>query len=318
MADKPESPALAALASQPAYVPSNAGPPTAPATDEPDPSDERFRKCQATLGHSFSDMQLLIQSLTHASIARTRLESNERLEFLGDAIMGTVVCEYLFATFPEYPEGELTRIKSAVVSRHTCARLSLALGIGECLLLGKGLAVHERIPDSILAASFESVVAALYLDGGWDVARRFLIKSLSGEVEKIANSAHGQNYKSQLQQYAQKEFSETPLYRLLDEKGPDHSKCFQVAAAIGTKLYPPAWGQSKKEAEQQAAQHALKELDVGGSDVQPQAELQLHVESEPEPVLPPEPVNEQGEAPSQESDAFVETDDVTAQDATSA
>ena len=271
MADKPESPALAALASQPAYIPTKPGTPAVPTLDEPDPSDERFRKCQATLGHTFSDIQLLIQSLTHASIAHTRLESNERLEFLGDAIMGTVVCEYLFTTYPESPEGELTRIKSAVVSRHTCARLSRALGIGECLLLGKGLAVHERIPDSILAASFESVVAALYLDGGWEAARRFLIKSLSGEVEKIAHSAHGQNYKSQLQQYAQKEFGETPVYRLLDEKGPDHSKCFQVAAAIGTKLYSPAWGQSKKEAEQQAASNALKELGSDGADAQPTA-----------------------------------------------
>lgn len=270
MADTPDSPALAALASQPVYVPSKPGTAPVPTLDEPDPSDERFRKCQATLGHTFTDLQLLIQSLTHASIARTRLESNERLEFLGDAIMGTVVCEYLFATYPEYPEGELTRIKSAVVSRHTCARLSRALGIGECLLLGKGLAVHERIPDSILAASFESVVAALYLDGGWEAARRFLIKSLSGEIEKIAHSAHGQNYKSQLQQYAQKEFAETPVYRLLDEKGPDHSKCFQVAAAIGTRLYSPAWGQSKKEAEQQAAQNALKELEGGSVDAQPQ------------------------------------------------
>lgn len=280
MADKLESPALAALASQPDYIPSSkSGTVPNTATDEPDPSDERFRKCQATLGHSFTNTELLIQSLTHASIARTRLESNERLEFLGDAIMGTVVCEFLFEAFPDYPEGELTRIKSSVVSRHTCARLSRALGIGECLLLGKGLAVHERIPDSILAASFESVVAALYLDGGWDAARRFLIKSLSGEIEKIAQSAHGQNYKSQLQQFAQKEFSETPVYRLLDEKGPDHSKCFQVAAAIGTRLYAPAWGQSKKEAEQQAAQNALKELGAGQSEAPTDQQEETELES---------------------------------------
>ena len=131
MATTPETPALAALASQPAYVPSHTGSATsAPPADSASPnlSDDRFRRCQATLGHNFADHELLIQSLTHASIARTRLESNERLEFLGDAIMGTVVCECLFATFPEYAEGELTRIKSAVVSRQTCARLSKELG----------------------------------------------------------------------------------------------------------------------------------------------------------------------------------------------
>ena len=272
MATTPESPALAALASQPAYVPAQSSPVKAPAAvaegSPPDESDGRFRRCEATLGHTFGDQQLLTQSLTHASIARTRLESNERLEFLGDAIMGTVVCEYLFATYPEYAEGELTRIKSSVVSRNTCARLSQELGIGECLLLGKGLAVHERIPESILAAAFESVVAALYLDGGWDVTRKFLLKTLGSEIENIAQSTHGQNYKSQLQQLSQKDFSETPVYRLLDEKGPDHSKCFQVAAAIGEKLYPSAWGPNKKEAEQHAARNALKTLNSPESEIE--------------------------------------------------
>jgi len=221
---------------------------------------EECRACEAVLGYTFRDPCLLELALTHASLARTRLESNERMEFLGDSIMGTVVCEYLFQKFPDYPEGELTRIKSAVVSRHTCAKISTQKKLDDFLLLGKGLTIYEQVPSSIMAAVFESLVAAIYLDGGWDAARKFLLDNLTSEIDRVAESTHGHNFKSQLQQSAQKIFSVTPVYRMLDEKGPDHSKCFQVAAVIGTTLYPPAWGPSKKEAEQLAARNAIEQL----------------------------------------------------------
>jgi len=225
-------------------------------------SDSRLDDCQQAIGYPFSDRSLLQQSLTHASVSQTRLASNERLEFLGDAILGAVVCEELFRRFPDCAEGELTRIKSSVVSRHTCAKVSQALEFGRFVFLGKGLADHDGIPSSILAALFESVIAAIYLDGGWWPAREFILKSLDAEISGVARTTHGQNFKSQLQQLAQKETGETPIYRLLDEKGPDHAKCFEMAAAIGPRVFPSAWGASKKESEQSAAQKALETLEV--------------------------------------------------------
>ena len=223
--------------------------------------DEKLAACEAAIGYSFSDRNILKHSLTHSSIAPTRGQSNERLEFLGDAIMGAAVCEYLFEKYPEYSEGELTRIKSAVVSRQTCAMMSNLLNFDRFLLLGKGLAIHERIPSSVLAAVFEAIIAAIYLDGGWGAAKSFVVETLSDEVTRVGNLTHGQNYKSQLQQIAQKNFGETPAYKMLDEKGPDHAKCFQSAAAIGSQRFPAAWGPSKKEAEQNAAQNALESIE---------------------------------------------------------
>ena len=238
--------------------PSQVSPPTLPGVHIP---DDTLAECEASIGYKFSDRNILKHSLTHSSIAPTRGQSNERLEFLGDAIMGAAVCEYLFESYPEYSEGELTRIKSAVVSRQTCANMSNALNFDRFLLLGKGLAIHERIPSSVLAAVFESIIAAIYLDGGWSAAQEFVLRTLREEVARVGKSTHGQNYKSQLQQIAQKNFGETPAYKMLDEKGPDHAKCFQIAAAIGSQMFPAAWGPSKKEAEQNAAQHALESID---------------------------------------------------------
>jgi ribonuclease-3 len=223
--------------------------------------DDTLAECEESIGYKFSDRNILKHSLTHSSIAPTRGQSNERLEFLGDAIMGAAVCEYLFESYPDYSEGELTRIKSAVVSRLTCAKMSNSLSFDRYLLLGKGLAIHDRIPSSVLAAVFESIIAAIYLDGGWSAAKDFVLRTLSEEVARVGKSTHGQNYKSQLQQIAQKNFGETPAYKMLDEKGPDHAKCFQIAAAIGSQMFPAAWGPSKKEAEQNAAQHALESID---------------------------------------------------------
>ena len=222
--------------------------------------------CDKIIDYQFEDRELMRRCLTHASIARTRLQSNERLEFLGDAIMGAVVCEALYLRFPQYPEGELTRIKSIVVSRTTCAKLTQELGLGKYILLGKGLSANRQIPQSILAAVLESVVAGIFLDGGMDEAKRFVTRIIMPRIELAADSSHGENYKSVLQQLAQKSFGATPVYRLLDEKGPDHSKCFNVAAVIGTRMFPDAWGPSKKEAEQTAAQYALRELEAEDSD----------------------------------------------------
>jgi ribonuclease-3 len=221
---------------------------------------EILEECQKAVGYQFRQPDILRAALTHTSGADTRLGSNERLEFLGDAILGLVTCEQLFHRFPDYQEGDLTKIKSVVVSRRTCARISRILNLGDFLFLGKGMHMHAAVPASLLADVFESLVAAIYLDGGLEPARSFILKHLIPEIEHVAEGAHGGNYKSLLQQVAQREFNATPQYHLLDEKGPDHSKCFKIAAVIGRHRYPAAWGRNKKEAEQKAAMNGLAEI----------------------------------------------------------
>jgi ribonuclease-3 len=217
-------------------------------------------ECEQRIGYSFADKMLLQAALTHASGAEHRLASNERLEFLGDAILGAVVCEALFRQYPQYLEGDLTKIKSIVVSRQTCAKISESLGMEEFLILGKGMTTHASVPTSLLADVFESLVAAIYLDGGSPAACEFIERHMGPEIELAAGGEAGSNYKSLLQQLAQREHGTTPTYQLLDEKGPDHSKCFKIAAQVGSNSYQPAWGRNKKEAEQRAARNALHEL----------------------------------------------------------
>jgi ribonuclease III len=224
------------------------------------PEVSLLKKLQQRIGYQFKDEGLLSSALTHASGAEHRLASNERLEFLGDAILGAVVCEILFQQYPEYLEGDMTRIKSIVVSRQTCAKISEALGMQEFLILGKGMITHPSVPTSLLADVFESMVAAIYLDGGDAAARKFITGVIGPEIELAAEGETGSNYKSLLQQLAQRDHGATPTYQLLDEKGPDHSKCFKIAAQIGRDRYQPAWGRNKKEAEQRAARNALSQL----------------------------------------------------------
>jgi ribonuclease III len=228
-----------------------------PITDAQMPELER---CERRIGYTFRDRALLASALTHASGAQHRLASNERLEFLGDAILGAVVCEILYVQYPDYLEGDLTKIKSVVVSRQTCAKISEALGLQEFLILGKGMSSHPSVPPSLLADVFESLAAAIYLDGGDSGARDFIQRFIGPEIELAAAGELGGNYKSLLQQLAQRENGSTPTYLLLDEKGPDHSKCFKISARIGQSQYQAAWGRNKKEAEQRAARNALAEL----------------------------------------------------------
>lgn len=223
--------------------------------------DAALDECEATIGYRFRDRALLVRALTHASIARTRLESNERLEFLGDSILGAIVCEQLYLAYPSATEGELTRIKSVVVSRTTCAELTSELELDRFLVLGRGVDSHGRIPGSILAAVFEAVVGAMYVDGGYEPVRKFVLSQIQQQVQQAAESTTGVNFKSLLQQLTQRTMGSTPFYRVLDEQGPDHSKCFKVAAVLGTRTFPAAWGPSKKEAEQRAAGNALADLE---------------------------------------------------------
>jgi len=221
---------------------------------------EALADCEDVIGYRFRNPTLLLEALTHASGANHRLASNERMEFLGDAILGAVVCDLLYRKFPDYLEGELTRIKSIVVSRRTCAKISDRLGIDEFLLIGKGMGSHSQTPSSMMADVFESLIGAIYLDGGMEAARPFIVRHIGPEIDAVAEGQGGVNHKSRLQQVSQRQFGETPSYLLLDEKGPDHSKCFKIAARIGTRCYAPAWGPNKKDAEQHAALNALCQI----------------------------------------------------------
>ena len=222
--------------------------------------NDTLQKAQKLLGHTFKAPDLLKEALTHASIANTRLTSNERMEFLGDAVLDLIICEALYLRFPEYMEGELTKVKSAVVSRRTCAEVSNETGLTDLLIIGKGVATGLELPTSLAAAVYESIVAAIYLDGGFEAAKAYILRTMNAKIDEIARSSHQQNYKAILQQHAQKALNATPIYELLDEKGPDHSKCFEICVSIDGKRFNSAWGPSKKTAEQKAALLALEEL----------------------------------------------------------
>lgn len=221
---------------------------------------EILEKAVGILQYQFKNPDLLKESLTHASIADNRLASNERMEFLGDAVLDLIICEALYNKFPQYQEGELTKIKSAVVSRRICAEVSIETGLTDLLVTGKGVGAGISMPSSLAAAVYESVVAAIYLDGGFEEVKKYVLRTMSEKVEALSASSHQQNYKAILQQHAQKFLGGTPVYDLLDEKGPDHSKCFEVCVSIRGKRYPGAWGANKKNAEQKAALLALEEL----------------------------------------------------------
>ncbi|MEM6562330.1 MAG: ribonuclease III, partial [Planctomycetota bacterium] len=218
------------------------------------------RKAEETLGYVFSNPDLLEESLTHASIADDRLDSNERMEFLGDSVLDLVVCEDLFRQYPNYFEGEMTRIKSVIVSRKTCAEIARELKLGECLITGKGITRAREMPASLIANMYEAVVAAIYLDGGFAPAADFVRRTMSPKIKGVADNLDAHNFKAVLQQACQRILGSTPQYELLDEKGPDHSKCFEVCVSVDGRRFEGAWGPNKKIAEQKAALMALEEL----------------------------------------------------------
>ncbi|MBX3359619.1 MAG: ribonuclease III [Phycisphaeraceae bacterium] len=224
------------------------------------------QQIETSIGHVFTDGAILEQSLTHASVTERRTDSNERLEFLGDAVLGLVTCELIFAEYPDLLEGEMTKIKSTVVSRQTCAAVSRDLGLDQLLVLGRGMQWHTVLPQSLAAAALEAIVAAVYLDAGLEAARKFLRPILGPLIRRAFASGHQENFKSVLQQHAQQSLQETPIYLVLDEKGPDHAKCFEVCVEIGTRRFDSAWGQSKKQAEQLAALAALRALGLVQND----------------------------------------------------
>jgi ribonuclease-3 len=228
------------------------------------PLAETVDRAQRIVEYQFQDVGHLITALTHSSSAGSRLKSNERLEFLGDSILGMVVCEDLFRRFDEWLEGDLTKVKSFVVSRKVCADVADAVGLTDLLILGHGIDTRTVLPTSLRAAVFEAVIGAVFMDGGFEPAKRFILRAIAPEIAKCAANQNRDNHKSTLQQYAQRQMATTPYYESLDEQGPDHCKCFEVCVVIGGRRFPSAWGSSKKEAEQEAARRALELLRSDG------------------------------------------------------
>lgn len=213
------------------------------------------------LGYVFENKELLIQSFIHRSIVNEfrekALEHNERLEFLGDSVLGLVVADYLYHRLPAHPEGQLSQLRSRLVDATSCAQYLQKLGLGEHILLGKGEAMTEgRTKPSILADVFEALLGALYLDGGLGCIKSFLLFHFEVEFETAIGSPP-RNYKAELQDVSQKKFQKTPVYKVVDETGPDHSKMFHVIVVVGEKEVGIGIGASKKEAEQRAAFDAL-------------------------------------------------------------
>jgi ribonuclease III len=221
-----------------------------------------LQQLEQILGHEFTNTALVKRAFTHSSAVDNRLDSNERLEFLGDAILSTVICETLFEMFRDYAEGELTKMKSMLVSRGTCARVACRLNLTKFLTVGKGMLSSKALPSSLAAGLLEAVIAAVYIDSGFEIARDFIVRHFATLIEQVdSEEAHG-NYKSLLQQHSQEQFNVAPIYVLLDEKGPDHNKCFESEVVIAQQHFPSAWGANKKEAEQKAAYNALVQMGV--------------------------------------------------------
>ena len=223
---------------------------------------ETLRQIEQTIGYEFSDKKLLAKAFTHSSAVDNRILSNERLEFLGDSVLAVVICQTLFERFPNYLEGDLTKIKSMIVSRGTCAKVSRRLGLQKYLKVGKGMVSSRALSGSLAAGVLETAIGAIYIDGGFEAAHSFILRVFGSLIDKAdAQQAQG-NFKSLLQQHAQEKFNVTPVYMLLDEKGPDHNKCFELGVVVDDQHFTSAWGTNKKEAEQKAAFNALVELGV--------------------------------------------------------
>jgi ribonuclease-3 len=229
-----------------------------PATLDPVAID----RCEQRLGYRFSDKDLLLSALTHASTKVASGRSNERLEFLGDSILGTIASRILFDEHPDFEEGRLTKARAQVVSRRSLAEIGQRLGLQEFVVVGKMFATREHIASSVLSNAVEALVAAIFLDGGLEAATAFIERHFRVLIEHAAEEPGGRDWKSLLGQWAQAQAEQAPKYVVLSTAGADHSKTFEVCVAIGRRRFRASFGRSKKEAEQRAARAALRELAV--------------------------------------------------------
>lgn len=233
--------------------------------------DKQLIDLENKLGLTFLNKSLLNQSFTHSSFAhesKTKVYDNERLEFLGDAVIKLVISEYIYNKFPERAEGDLTKIRAVVISDDVLGEISKKLRLGDYLLLG----VNERktggaLRKSNLANVFEAMTGAIYLDAGLGKARDVLLSFLSSEIEKTSKEGFMKDFKSALQEFVQKRKWGLPSYRVISESGPKHKKMFHIEVLIRGQKYGEGEGANKKEAEQAAAKVALSRLTKPNSKI---------------------------------------------------
>lgn len=220
----------------------------------------RASEIEAKLGYTFKDRNLLALAFVHRSFINENREvehHNERLEFLGDSVLGMLIADYLYRYLPGTPEGELSVLRSRLVEAGSCVLYVQKYDLGHYLLLGKGERMNDgRGRESILADLFEAIMGAVYLDGGLEASKRFLFKNFSSEIDSILKTPL-RNFKALLQDFCQKKFQKTPTYKVLSEEGPDHSKIFKICVVINDQEVGYGQGTSKKEAQQAAAANAL-------------------------------------------------------------
>ncbi|MDE5769241.1 MAG: ribonuclease III [Oscillospiraceae bacterium] len=219
-----------------------------------------FTELEKQIAYQFKDQNLIYEALSHSSYANEKKKirkSNERLEFLGDSVLSVVVSQYLFEKYPDLPEGELTKIRAALVCEKSLHKFACRIDLGNYLLLGKGEShTGGRERPSILADAFEAVIAAIYLDGGLEAARTHILRFIPKNIPEKHSMLFG-DYKTALQEVIQKNPEEKVDYRLIEESGPDHNKTFVVEVDLNSNVIGKGTGKSKKEAEQMAAREAL-------------------------------------------------------------
>ncbi|MGQ9512543.1 ribonuclease III [Thermodesulfitimonas sp.] len=225
--------------------------------------DRGYEELKARLGIIWHDEGLLRQALTHGSYAYEHpgVTNNQRLEFLGDAVLELVISDYLYRTFPGKSEGELTRLRAAVVCESSLARVARELGLGEALFMGRGESQSGgRERPSILADAFEALLGAVFLDQGLEVAAEFALRELEAVIEDVLHGRQERDYKTELQELLQKNSPENVSYVILKEEGPDHAKVFTAGVFYRGECLGRGEGRSKKEAEQRAAREALARI----------------------------------------------------------
>ncbi len=226
---------------------------------------ENWRSLQHNIGVSFKDMSLLHQTFIHSSYVNENPEStisdNERLEFLGDALLDFIITEKIYHDFPQMPEGEMTEIRVSLIREETLAQIASSLNLGDYLYLGKGEeSTGGRHRQTNLADTFEALVGAIFLDQGLTATRNFVLSKLDIYLSKIKAKGVDQNYKALLQEFTQAEYKQLPTYNLVETSGPDHDKNFIIEVKLGDKALGTGIGKSKKAAEIEAARSAYEKL----------------------------------------------------------
>ena len=222
-------------------------------------TNEALEKLQETLDYEFEDISLVRKAITHSSLAPAGHRSYERLEFLGDAVAGLVIADELFQSPARYSEGEMTVMKSDTVNRRSMEAAGRRLELEEYLRVDRGLAQQEY-PASLITDAYEALVGAIFLDGGYERARAFVLRTLGPELKAAEEREHPPNYKSVLQELLQGEGKEPPTYHTARKVGPAHNTRFQAEVRVGNVSQGAGWGKTKKQAEQQAAHEALQTL----------------------------------------------------------